>query len=309
MNLAEATSWAQRHVPVFIVGAPRSGTTVLYRRLMQHSRFAPIQENLAETDIVAQLSALAYYQPGRPKRMWQYMMGDEERFRQFIDSVQHLTPWTERFRRAENWVEERLDRQWRWPSWASPYHVIVRSYFYHAWMARGADRLLEKTPHHVGDVGLFRRAFPEAVFIYIHRHPIDVYSSYRRRIEVEPKAASWADLAPEEFADLYRERHRTARRWNRRIPAHFRLVSYARLTREPEDEFARLLDFLGEPYERRVAVEVDPDLTKWERSPHLYGQLTPTTKRWRDHVSEPRARRVEELLDPLMRTWDYPRYT
>ena len=44
----------------------------------------------------------------------------------------------------------------------------------------------------------------------------------------------------------------------------------------------------------------------WEGSSLLYRPVTTTTKNWRDYLSEPDARRVEELLGPELARFGYP---
>ena len=49
-------------------------------------------------------------------------------------------------------------------------------------------------------------------------------------------------------------------------------------------------------------------IAHWEGSSLLYSAIT-TTKNWRDHLSEPDARRVEELLSPELARFGYARAT
>ena len=44
-----------------------------------------------------------------------------------------------------------------------------------------------------------------------------------------------------------------------------------------------------------------------EGSSLLYSSITTTTKNWRDYLSEPDARRVEELLAPELALFGYAR--
>jgi hypothetical protein len=49
-------------------------------------------------------------------------------------------------------------------------------------------------------------------------------------------------------------------------------------------------------------------IAHWEGSSLLDSAIT-TTKKWRDHLSEPDARRVEELLGPELARFGYARAT
>jgi hypothetical protein len=53
---------------------------------------------------------------------------------------------------------------------------------------RASQRVLEKTPRHVEHIDKLFHCFPKAQMLYIHRHPVDVYSSYVRRGQIDPKA-------------------------------------------------------------------------------------------------------------------------
>ncbi len=81
----------------------------------------------------------------------------------------------------------------------------------------------------------------------IHRHPVDVYSSYVRRGKVDGKA-DWARIGVAEFCAKYASNIRKARRPARRWPDAVLLVGYERFTTDPEAEFGRICAFLDEPF-------------------------------------------------------------
>ena len=49
--------------------------------------------------------------------------------------------------------------------------------------ARGVNRILEKTPAAIYHLPEINATFPCAKKLFIHRHPIDVFTSYRRRLK------------------------------------------------------------------------------------------------------------------------------
>src|SRR4029453_13830088 len=65
--------------------------------------------------------------------------------------------------------------------------------------ARPCGRTREKPPRHVEHVGKLFACFPQARLLYIHRHPVDVYSSYVRRGQTDPPAA-WGRTPLEEVS-------------------------------------------------------------------------------------------------------------
>jgi Sulfotransferase family len=54
MGLLEISRAAKRSSPVFIIGEARSGSSMLYRILLQHPTFAPRAETLQESSFIRQ---------------------------------------------------------------------------------------------------------------------------------------------------------------------------------------------------------------------------------------------------------------
>lgn len=296
--------------PVFIVGAPRSGSSLLYRTLQRHPSFrCPHADgglNLQETDIVRHLPDLPWFKRGQPRRLWQYMLRDAERFDEFLRLIEPLKPRARRFRA---W-DERLQRVSRGRLALSRRladdEEVIRAFFVIAKEARGPERLVEKTPHHVAHVDLFRRAFPQARFLYIHRHPVDVYSSYRRRAQ-EDSNADWARLSVDEFVDLYGEMSEAAQEES--VRPDVQMVPYERFVAQPEDAFGAICTFLDEPFVVE-ALEVErPDATRWKPDPLLFAEITDGTKDWSEYVTVDEAREVEARLAEVMQGWHYDPYT
>jgi hypothetical protein len=184
---------------------------------------------------------------------------------------------------------------------------VARSYLHHAQQARGCRRILEKTPRHVEHIAKLLRCFPRARLLYIHRHPVDVYSSYVRRGQTDPKAA-WARIPLEEFCTLYRRNAARATRAAAEHPGAVRLLSYEAFTADPEWELRAVCEFLDEPYERSLGKSFDVEearVAHWEGSSLLDSQVTTTTKNWRDYISERDANLVEELLGPELARFGY----
>lgn len=309
MDQREIDRRARRMRPVFIVGAPRSGSSLLYRTLQHHPSFrcanAEDGMNLHETDIVAHLYNLPWFKREQPRTLWGYMLKDVGRFDAFLASIEPLKTRVRNVRRIDERLERDLPARGLIERYYLRYDRIVRNYFVHAHEARGCGRLVEKTPHHIAHVDLFRAAFPNARFLYIHRHPIDVYSSYRRRAQVDPRA-EWARLSPDEFIELYGGMSSRAID-EARGAADVLLVPYEEFTAEPRSSFAGICSFLDEPFVAD-ALEVDEQRDDYEIDPHLFGEITTDTKDWRDYVSEDEAAHVETELAEVMDAWRYERY-
>lgn len=291
--------------PVFIVGEARSGSTILYRVLQKHSAFRGPKENLQESKIMTSIDELAsVLGPQQPKSMFRYM-ADERSYDEFRKSV---APIRSMLKIGED-VMRRLDSSsGKYRIWVATGHPLaVRSYFYHARQAHQVDRVLEKTPNAVMQVNRLRRCYPNAKFIYIHRHPVDVYASYVSLSKVDEKFR-WARIPMSEFAYRWRVRSKCAIAFARKIPESFSLLSYEQFTSEPDETIKRLCEFLGEDFDPDMVVEEEPNKNYRMGAPHLYGEITTKTKEWQDHVTARQAAELQKKVRPVMRELAYPLY-
>lgn len=287
--------------PTFIVGEARSGTSILYRTLMKHPAFRTRQPNLVETEIFAHLRRVFMFGPTYPEPLLRYMLDDEDAYRAFLASIGALRmvsalniPVNLAFRGTSTWT-----------LYTNLSHLVLRSYFFHARRARGCRRLVEKTPTNTAHIGSLSRTFPNARLLYIHRHPVDVFSSYRRRGQADP-GAEWARaLTPEAFCQTYEQSANRALDWVARGHGNLLLVSYERFTGDPAQELHRVCEFLGEPFEPSMIEEPDPDPGRWKGDPLLWGPVVPVTKRWQDYMTPEEARRIEDRLQTTMRRLGY----
>lgn len=289
----------KRSSPVFIVGEARSGSTILYRTLLKHPAFKPRVENLQESSFIVQASNAASFTRSEPRNMRRFMLEDEEEWSEFLRSIRPLQMWLRLAAPAG-------------PSgtWAfGPGRWVARSYAFHALRARGAGRLVEKTPNHIHHLDQLMQCFPAARLLYIHRHPVDVYSSLVRRGAVDPKA-DWARVSVEEFCHRYRSHLQRALEGVARYPQAVRLVRYEQFTTSPEPVLEELCRFLRVAYSPEALAELDdPEgWAHWEKSRHLYDGIKTQTKRWQDYCDYTMAGRIHDLLGPEMTYLGYAPY-
>lgn len=285
---------------VFIVGEARSGTSIIYRTLQKHPSFTPKRVDLTETEIFALLRRVFLFRRDYPEQLVRFMLGDRHAWLRFIRSI--------RLGRVANALLlpanllTRSPPRWLW--YANLHHVTLRSYFAHAREARGCRRLIEKTPTNTSHLHHLKWAFPDARFLYVHRHPVDVLASYRRRARDDPGAA-WADIGVEEFCAKYETSTAAALTWLDSGHDDLRLIPYERFTSDPPGCFRDICRFLEEPFAPSALVENSPDPHRWRGDPLLWGPIVTATGRWTDHVSEAEARSVEGRLAPLMERLGY----
>ncbi len=294
---------AFRLAPVFIVGEARSGTSLLYRSLQTHSAFRPRGGvNLAESHALDLLASID--PPGWPDHPLVEFMTDERRFAEFVDNIAQL-------RGRREFVRRRFPdtRQNRWVWIAAGDHLVIRRYFIMAAAARGAERLLEKTPQNLQWVPQLQIAFPRARFLYIIRHPIDTLSSYWRRFQLDPRDSYWANIDPQSFCQLWKTNTRTALQMARRRSPRLLVLRYEDLTQRTEPTIRRALAHVGEDLEEDCLLARREEGKSWWIDPYLFEPVVNETKNWRDYVSLDCAQRVEGELASYMTSLGYRSYT
>jgi len=287
--------------PVFIVGAPRSGTSLLYRILQRHSSFRPRQLNLEETDIFQHLWRLPFVRGNDPASLFHYMLEDEESYRAFVDSIKPLRALSTVLLFPNLILRNRATWWWRTMNQGD---VVLRAYFYFAKQARGCDRLVEKTPENWRFMDRLAGAFPRCRMLYLCRHPVEQFASYRRRTRDDPRAR-WAALTVDRFCADYDASTRTVLRALEADNRSLLLLRYEQLTSRPEDTFSRICDFLAVPVEFEALHETNPDRISWEADPYLFHDITAQTKNWRDFITPSEAAQIEARLAPVMKALGY----
>jgi Sulfotransferase family len=289
--------------PVFIVGEARSGTSILYRTLQKHSSFRPLEINLVETEIFSLLHRVFMFSPTYPDPLIRYMLNDIVTYGEFLRSIRAVR-FANLLAVGPNLLfRERSDVLW----YANLNHLLLRSYFFHAARARGCRRLIEKTPTNSPYLRRLWVTFPDARFLYIYRHPVDVFSSYRRRATNDPHAMWAKQLTPSAFCDTYRASVERVLTWT----AHhrnLRMVAYEDFVRQPAAALKEICDFLDEPFERQTIEEPDPWPNRWRGDPHLWGEIDSSTKDWRDHISTSEAHHVQIALADVMKRLGFEPY-
>lgn len=142
--------------PVFVVGSPRSGTTLVYSLLLSSGEF-PIYE--AESRI---LECGVRYGRLSTARNFRRFERDYRRSRQFARSG--LDP--------DDFFPRAMDR-------CDTYMDLLCFFMESMTATQGKRRWAEKTPNHILYVAALARAFPDAKFVHIVRDGRDVALSQR----------------------------------------------------------------------------------------------------------------------------------
>ena len=154
-SLLESSERLRTASPVFIIGHPRSGTSMLFATLLRHPAFRTTSLDLHESQIMRRLSTAFWWNEQRPRQLLGFMLGDKAEYRRFLDETSHLRLSTALTAPAAVPLRGRIAL----PLWRQQkLHLVVRSFFDHAWRARGCQRLVDKSPRNVPHIRRLRRS-------------------------------------------------------------------------------------------------------------------------------------------------------
>jgi sulfotransferase family protein len=209
----------------FVVGVPRSGTTLLRLMLDAHSLMAIPPE----THFLPKLIKLVEKGDGETRAEVLELVTKHRRWPDFeLDPADYAT---------------RLDAAGELDA-----ATVVRA-FYEAYAgAQGKPRWGEKTPQYLRMMGRIARTLPEARFIHIIRDGRDVALSL---LSVE-----WGPASIAEAAEQWVDEIRTARGKLHRIP-HYTEVRFEELVGDPEPLLRRVCDF--------VELEFEPEMLAYHQ--------------------------------------------
>lgn len=259
--------------PVFVVGVPRSGTTMLYNILVRHHSFAGNSEPVwnTETSIFKKFirHTNGFFEEGKWPFWYEYFGGNREQFRQFQKES-------------------------------------IRSFLVNAALARGATRVLEKTPNHVDHLDLMFETFPQASAVHIIRHPVDVYASMRKRAQVTPPDKDpWLKVDHDTFAQDYVRKVNGTEKY--KMEGRLLTVRYEDLTSSPDTEVRKVLEFIGEDFDESIVIGSAPVMTEG-KFPYQSNVPVPNSNNWGGLVSSTEVEGIQKICMPVMQRHDYEKY-
>lgn len=220
----------------FVVGCPRSGTTLLRRMLDAHPRLAMMRrETHFIPRIYARRAGLTSEGEVTPAIVDE-LLADRHFARLGID------------REA---LEQLLTREG-----PIPYASFVSRIFDMQGRARGTERVGDKTPGYVRHLRTLHALWPETRFVHVIRDGRDVCLSlleWRKGPRLAGRFSSWAE-DPVSTTALWWEWHvRLGREDGGSLgPERYRELRYESLVSNPERECSAVCDFLGVPYDNAM---------------------------------------------------------
>lgn len=259
--------------PVFVVGVPRSGTTMLYNILIRHPSFAGKAEPVwnSETSIFKKYvrHTDAFFEEGKWPFWYEYFNGDERYFREFQKES-------------------------------------IRSFLVNAALARGSNRVLEKTPNHIEHLDFIFETFSEAFAVHIIRHPVDVFASMRKRARITPLDKDpWLRVGHFEFSqDYFRKVDGTE---SYRSAGKLLAIRFEDLTLAPSGQTRKVLDFIGENFDEGIIAGQIP-LIREGKFPYRSNVPVPNSNNWEGLVLPSEVREIQDICLPIMQRYQYEEY-
>ena len=198
--------------PIFILGFPRSGTTLVEQTLSAHPRIAAGDELPLVNEISATLSRSLASPLGYPEALAELWMGDR---RDGLDELRDY--YLGRVRRL-------------------------------GLTSSGEAWFTDKMPLNETHLGLIALMFPRAPLIHVLRHPLDVVLSVFANNLTH---GFYCGYSLESAAEHYRLTMELVAHYRGEMALRYLPVRYEDIVDDQEDAVRRMLDFVGEAFDRR----------------------------------------------------------
>jgi hypothetical protein len=278
--------------PIFIVGVPRSGTTLLAALLAAHSKMSCGPEThffrkLPKSNLDYLFNAATWPIPAID----------------FICSVTHNSfsenkqiSLIDKYQLNKQVIVDYLVNQD--PSIHSILSSVTESYM----RSLGKSRWVEKTPDHIEYVHLIRKYFPKSPIIRILRDPRDTALSLMRM--------SWGAMSIHEALSYWVRLDDSSKDFFRTDPLSF-TIRYEDLILSTKDELQKLCNFIGEEFEEgmldtsRTGKQLNSRNVPWKEmasKPIDSGKVS----MWKREMTEPSNILAEAILGDRLKDYQYP---
>jgi hypothetical protein len=278
---------------VFIVGCPRSGTTLFQRIVDAHPELAVIHETHWIVEFFEKRTGV-----------------DNEGL-----VTPQLVPRLLQHRRFPSLEMTAEDLEWLSRTEGGPVHFsafVTRVYDLYG-ERRGKRLVGDKTPGNVRHLPTVHGLWPEARIVHLVRDGRDVALSWldwKKSGRKLGRFASWHADPLVTVALWWRLNVRLGREFGESLPAHlYHEVRYERLVEDPAAECTALCDFLGVRYDDATLrfnegrVRNDPRLTSKAR----WLPPTPGMRYWRSQMTSDDVELFEAAAGDLLDEFGYPR--
>jgi hypothetical protein len=269
--------------PIFIVGCPRSGTTLLQQMLDAHPDVA----------IAPETHFMQYFW----EKQEQYGdLNEDANYRRLLTDIIDLPEFTEMGLSAEDFSEEAWNNE-------RNYGAIFRLLLEQFAKTKKVKILGEKTPNHVLYITQLKQFFPDARFIHIVRDPRAVVNSYR--------SVPWSAGSIVGDARLWQYHVSAARRCPSQIKSSIFTLYYEQLVLAPEEHLRSLCRFLDLEFMPAMLTyyQKELQLVNVKREPWKAKSLKPVNQaslnRWQTELSGEMIADIEAIVWFQMRELGY----
>lgn len=277
----ESTRSARERAPVFVVGSPRSGTTLLYHMLLSAGRFAIYRAETHVFNALAPRFGDARTPADRAAMTDAFIRSDMFR-------VSGLDPATFRAD-IENSCRNSGD--------------FLRLFMEAICRSQGLDRWAETTPVHVLHVPEIKATIPDALFIHVVRDGRDVAVSMMKQRWVRP--LPWDVVAPERAAGAFWAWVvESGERASRGFERDFLRVRYEDLTSAPQPTLDRIGAFIEQPLVHEEILRAGVGSVS-KPNTSFPGQTSSFHGRWKAELNDARVRALEGMLAPVLEREGY----
>jgi hypothetical protein len=273
------------HEPIFIVGCPRSGTTLLQCMLEAHPEIAIPQETS-----FLNLSRFHLLQRKRdPEKI------SHKEFEQMFLQSRHFARLNIPIQHVQDELASIPD-----PKWHSVWIATLRAYQ----KKRGKKYIGEKTPHHILHIEEIFRIFPQSKVLLLIRDPRAVVASLLK-----------TDFSPKSTADCSMQwltLNASGLHYSQIYPQNIFPIKYENLVSCPKDTLLAICHFLQIPFNNSMLdYHLQPHLDlNFSVEPWKIGVThtlySDSILRWQQELKATDIQSIETRCGTLMRLWGYP---
>lgn len=274
--------------PIFVVGAPRSGTTLLQRMLRSHPRIcSPTGESHFIVPLLrdeARFGDLTQRENLRALLRTMHARWDE-----FLDTDLHGMRFD-----VEKTAQAIHDRH------AKDMVGFLDTLFRLNAEGEGKARWLDKTPYYILHIPTLVAAFPDAQFVHIIRDGRDAALSMHER------ASEIRVFNTSACACLWQRYVETGRQEGRKLGSdQYHEFRYEDMLDDPVTTVKKLCDFLGEEYSDRV-IDFQKSTDPKSRTPLLkQGLQGGNREKWRSSMTPRQIRTFEAIAGETLQACGY----
>ena len=282
----------------FIVGNPRSGTTLLRHILDSHSEIAFLVESAWIMNWFEKRLGISAGGVVSPELV-PLLLSKHRLFRDLDLGISAEEMY--------GWIQSNLEC-----SWAKFISLLCDRYG----QARGKPLVGNKTPSFVRRIQAMHELWPKTKFIHIIRDGRDVFLSARVKWKDRPSFrdfSTWSQDTVTTSALWWEWNVRLGREAGRQLPPDlYYEIRYERLVEDPKKECIQLCEFLGVSFETAMLRHHESFRARHQPNGRVINArvalpITAGLRNWRSEMDVAELKRFEASAGTLLNELDYPR--